>query len=201
MKTLKMLVMVIIVLVSSVNVMGDLVYTTGTGGEGTVDDAASQAGIIANAQLAYETFTTKGFPREDIWALILSDVDGSRILNGYGYSLGPDYTSFRFRMFGDTSGTRVQASQIIFILNDDDPDLFWVNESTGHLTVGLGDDVVLQQQCVVINGKSPGDISDIYFEAGNQSSDLDSVYLGVPEPATFCLFGIGGLILILRRRR
>jgi hypothetical protein len=203
MKKSMMLVAVVVMLVGSVDVMGD-VYTTGTGtGSNTIAYAANLAGSFSNEQTG-GTFTVDGAYRDDVWALVFSEIPGVGLaLNGYGrsYDYGTEAIGFEFIMHGDNSGSRVQASLIAFILNDDDPDLFSVNESTGHITIGFGDDIVLWQESVSINGKPFGDISDIYFEDGNQPSDLDSVVLAIPEPATLCLLGFGGLSLMLRRRR
>jgi hypothetical protein len=144
-------------------------------------------------------FTVDGNYLDDVWAIIISEIDGENLLNGYGWS---GSSRFRFTMFGNDENPLVSVSMIIFILNDDNPELFTI-DGAGVLTVGLGEDIVLWQESVSINGGEFGDISDIFFDEEVVSYSLDSVELSttIPEPTTMGLLVFGAVSIIVRRRR
>ena len=144
---LNILVVLLVVMVGGLGVVsGAEVYTTGTSGTGTIHSLASEAGDYYCRYTTSGGFTVNGEPLEDVWAIIISEIGGEFVINGYGYSaLGG--VAFRFTIYGDDSNPYVSASLIIPIINDDHPELFAIESGVLRFFDGIetgldGDDTV-----------------------------------------------------------
>jgi len=201
MKSLRMLVMVVVVLVGGGNVFGDMNYT--------VDDFVSEIACTYDATNTYHgaDFTLDGLsPNENVYIIGLSNFLDGMYLNVAGYNVGGE--TFTFKVYGDGKTSR-PISELYVILDNGDENLFSIGKTTGELTVGLpgedaflgNDDIVLSSINVSINGGAFGDISAISYVPGQSFESLDSMAIIIPEPATILLLGFGGLTLIKKKRR
>lgn len=144
----------------------------------TTDDIRSFMNQAGNTSCRYTTldgFTVDGVAHDNVWAIILSEiyyeVDGEEVSelvpNGYGRSVSGG-NGFRFYMFGSSENPLVSASQIIMIINDDNPELFEIGNDDG-LVVGLGEDRAFGWEMLSVNkhlsidGGEFGDISSIFY--------------------------------------
>ena len=193
-----LVVAVVVMLVGVSGVGGATIVTTET-----IRAFVANAGINSCSYTTMDGFTVDGVAREDVWAVIVSEVDDDFFLNGYGRSLMfGDVAGFQFEIFGGVENPLVAASQIIMIINDDDPELFMI-DSFGILTLGLGEDEVFDKGHLSINEGEFGDISEIFFDYDSLGDHfLSSVVLStIPEPATVVVLAIGGIGILVRRKR
>ena len=136
-------------------------------------------------------------PASNVYAVILSEVDSQLELNGIGKpNVGGD--EFSFYTFGDSDQDFTPVFDIYFIIDNGDENLF---DFTGGTLIFFDDDAVLGSESASINGGSLGVLSDIFFSSIDGVNFLDSVSVVTPEPATMSLLVLGGMGMILRKRR
>ncbi len=213
-----LVVAVVVMFVGVSGVKGAVIYTAETSGYGSIHALASEAGDYYCRYTTSGGFTVDGAYLEDVWAVILSEIEGQTRLNGYGYSYNGG-ANFRFTIFGDADNPYVPASHILPIINDDDLELLGIKSVmtpeglSGELhffddpnpeSYWYGEDIVLPQENLSIDGGEWGDISGIVFDYDNRGSySLDSVAIDttIPEPATMGLLVFGAVGILVRRMR
>ncbi|MCK4888270.1 MAG: hypothetical protein KAS96_12840 [Planctomycetes bacterium] len=189
MKTLRNIFVMVVMLVSVGNVLGDAVYTAGATNN-FVDYVATHGpnGVYPATNTYYcATPTLDWVPPvyevTDMYFIGISRFNGGIYLNVAGRTWGEWLTLWTY---GDS--VTLPVLELYVIIDNGDENLFSVNSSTGQLTIGLAgegaflgnDDIVLSSTSISIDEGVFGDISAIGYSPGQEGIFFDNFDVVTP---------------------